>query len=75
MTHGFFSRGFVSLIFVDTADRRRRVGSGLFDEFEGRCGSSRIFTPANLSKECPSRPSKPAMKTSLGLTAAMAVPE
>jgi len=36
--HGFFSRGFVSLIYVDTADRRRLMGSGLFDEFEGRAG-------------------------------------
>jgi GNAT superfamily N-acetyltransferase len=49
MNHSFFNRGFVSLIYVDAAHRRRRVGTALFDEFEQRCRSSRIFTSANLS--------------------------
>jgi GNAT superfamily N-acetyltransferase len=47
--YGFFGRGFVSLVYVDAAHRRRGVGSRLFDEFERRCTSSRIFTSTNLS--------------------------
>jgi GNAT superfamily N-acetyltransferase len=49
MNHGFFEHGFVSLVYVDPAHRRRGVGSRLFDEFENRCRSSRIFTSTNLS--------------------------
>jgi GNAT superfamily N-acetyltransferase len=49
MNHAFFDRGFVSLVYVDPTHRRRGVGSRLFDEFESRCRSSRIFTSTNLS--------------------------
>ena len=49
MDYGFFGRGFVSLVHVDAAHRRRGVGGSLFDEFERRCASSRIFTSMNLS--------------------------
>jgi GNAT superfamily N-acetyltransferase len=49
MNHSFFGRGFVSLIYVEASHRRQRVGTGLFDEFERRCQSHRIFTSANLS--------------------------
>jgi GNAT superfamily N-acetyltransferase len=49
MNHAFFDRGFVSLVYVDAAKLRHGVGSRLFDEFERRCRSSRIFTSANLS--------------------------
>jgi ribosomal protein S18 acetylase RimI-like enzyme len=49
MNHEFFGRGFVLLIYVDTAHRRRHVASCLFDEFERRCKTNRIFTSANLS--------------------------
>jgi len=49
MNHGFFGCGFVSLVYVDPAHRRRGVGSRLFDEFESRCRSSRIFTSTNPS--------------------------
>jgi GNAT superfamily N-acetyltransferase len=49
INHSFFDHGFVSLAYVDPAHRRRGVGSGLFDEFEGRCRRSRIFTSTNLS--------------------------
>ena len=49
MNYAFFDRGFVWLVYVDAAQRRRGVGSRLFDEFERRCRSSRIFTSANLS--------------------------
>lgn len=49
INHDFFDRGFVSLIYVDPAHRRRKVGSSLFDECESRCKSTRIFTSANLS--------------------------
>jgi GNAT superfamily N-acetyltransferase len=49
MNHGFFECGFVSLVYVDPAHRRHGVGSRLFDEFESRCRSSRIFTSTNLS--------------------------
>ena len=49
MSHVFFDRGFISLVYVDAAHRRRGVGARLFDEFEGCCRSNRIFTSANLS--------------------------
>jgi ribosomal protein S18 acetylase RimI-like enzyme len=49
INHSFFDHGFVSLVYVDPAQRRRGVGSSLFDEFEGRCRSFRIFTSTNLS--------------------------
>jgi GNAT superfamily N-acetyltransferase len=49
MNHAFFDCGFVSLVYVDPAHRRRGVASRLFDEFESRCRSSRIFTSTNLS--------------------------
>jgi GNAT superfamily N-acetyltransferase len=49
MNHRFFDCGFVSLVYVDPAHRRRGVASRLFDEFESRCRSSRIFTSTNLS--------------------------
>jgi ribosomal protein S18 acetylase RimI-like enzyme len=49
MNHGFFDRGFVSLVYVDPAHRRRKAGTNLFDECERRCKSVRIFTSANLS--------------------------
>ena len=49
MNHLFFERGFISLVYVDRAQRRRGVGTSLFDEFEHRCRSNRIFTSANLS--------------------------
>jgi ribosomal protein S18 acetylase RimI-like enzyme len=49
MNHGFFERGFVSLIYVDPTHRRHKVGSRLFDECENRCKSTRIFTSANES--------------------------
>lgn len=49
MSYIFFDRGFVSLVYVDSARRRRGVATSLFDEFERRCRSGRIFTSANLS--------------------------
>jgi ribosomal protein S18 acetylase RimI-like enzyme len=49
MNHDFFDRGFVSLIYVDPAHRRCKIGSSLFDECESRCKSTRIFASANLS--------------------------
>jgi ribosomal protein S18 acetylase RimI-like enzyme len=49
MSYVFFDRGFVSLVYVDSTQRRRGVGTCLFDEFEGRCRSNRISTSANLS--------------------------
>jgi ribosomal protein S18 acetylase RimI-like enzyme len=49
MSHIFFDRGFVHLVYVDSAHRRRGAGTSLFDEFERQCRSTRIFTSANLS--------------------------
>jgi hypothetical protein len=45
----FFERGFVSLVYVPIHHRRRGAASGLFDAFEERCKSTRIFTSTNLS--------------------------
>ncbi len=49
MDYRFFGRGFVSLAYVQAAYRRRGACSRLFDEFERRCTSGRIFTSTNLS--------------------------
>jgi Acetyltransferase (GNAT) family len=49
MNYEFLDRGFVLLIYVDVAHRRRHIATCLFDEFERRCKTNRIFTSANLS--------------------------
>ena len=49
MNYGFFDRCFVPLICVDAAHRRVGVATCLFDEFEVRCKTDRIFTSTNLS--------------------------
>lgn len=49
MNYGFFERGFVPLIYIDTAHRRSGIATRLFDEFEQRCKTDRIFTSTNLS--------------------------
>jgi GNAT superfamily N-acetyltransferase len=49
MNHEFFDRSFVLLIYVDAAHRRQHIATCLFDEFERRCKTNRIFTSANLS--------------------------
>ncbi|MGF1466411.1 MAG: GNAT family N-acetyltransferase [Sandaracinaceae bacterium] len=47
--HSFFGRGFVSMLMVDPAYRRRGVGSALVRHVEGLCESERIFTSTNQS--------------------------
>jgi ribosomal protein S18 acetylase RimI-like enzyme len=49
MNHEFFGRGFVLLIYVDAAHRRRHIATCLLDEFERRCKTNQIFASANLS--------------------------
>jgi ribosomal protein S18 acetylase RimI-like enzyme len=49
MNYEFFGRGFVLSIYVDPAHRRRHLATCLFDEFERRCKTNRIFASANLS--------------------------
>lgn len=49
MNYSFLNRGFVFLVYVHAAHRRKGVGTGLFDEFERRCRTDRIFTSTNLS--------------------------
>jgi ribosomal protein S18 acetylase RimI-like enzyme len=49
MNHEVFGRAFVLLIYVDAAHRRRHIATCLFDEFERRYKTNRIFTSANLS--------------------------
>ena len=49
MNHGFFGRGYVSLVYVASERRRRGIGNRLFETFEAECTSERIFTSTNLS--------------------------
>jgi N-acetylglutamate synthase-like GNAT family acetyltransferase len=49
MDYGFFGRGFVSLLYVANAARRRGIGNKLLETLEKECTSDRIFTSTNLS--------------------------
>lgn len=49
LEHSFFERGFMSLLMVRQAHRRRGVGSALVRHVEGLCESDRIFTSTNQS--------------------------
>ena len=49
MNYAFFGRGFVSILYVAKAARRRGTGNRLLAAFEAECRSERIFTSTNLS--------------------------
>ncbi|MEO1336518.1 MAG: GNAT family N-acetyltransferase [Myxococcota bacterium] len=49
LEHSFFERGFISMLKVGQAHRRRGVGSALIRHVEGLCESKRIFTSTNRS--------------------------
>ena len=49
MNYTFFGRGFVSILYVAEAARRRGIGNRLLAAFEAECRSARIFTSTNLS--------------------------
>jgi len=49
LEHSFFGRGFISLLMVGPAHRRRGVGAALVRHLEGHCVSQRVFTSTNQS--------------------------
>lgn len=49
LEHSFFERGFITMLMVGSAHRRRGVGAGLVRHLEGLCESARIFTSTNQS--------------------------
>lgn len=49
LEHSFFGRGFISMLAVEPAHRRRGVGTALMRHVEGLCQSDRIFTSTNES--------------------------
>jgi ribosomal protein S18 acetylase RimI-like enzyme len=46
---GFFGHGFVAMVVVDPACRRRGVGAALVRHAETHCRSARVFTSTNAS--------------------------
>ncbi|MEM6533944.1 MAG: GNAT family N-acetyltransferase [Myxococcota bacterium] len=49
LEHSFFERGFITMLMVGSAYRRRGVGAALVCHVEGLCESERIFTSTNQS--------------------------
>lgn len=47
--YSFFGNGFVSLLMVHPAQRRRGVGSSLIKHAESICRTPKLFTSTNLS--------------------------
>lgn len=49
LEHTFFERGFITMLMVGSAYRRRGVGAALVRHVECLCKSKRIFTSTNRS--------------------------
>jgi ribosomal protein S18 acetylase RimI-like enzyme len=49
LTYSFFERGFIAMLIVERAHRRRGIGSALVRHCESLCASDRIFTSTNES--------------------------
>jgi ribosomal protein S18 acetylase RimI-like enzyme len=49
LEYTFYDQGFVSMLYVAEASRRRGVGRTLMREIEGRCRTPKLFTSTNES--------------------------
>ena len=49
LDYSFYERGFVSMLIVDAAWRRRGVGTALMRHLESVCRTDKLFTSTNLS--------------------------
>lgn len=49
MDYSFFTLGFVELLYIHPAQRRRGVGAALMRHLEQDCHSEKLFTSTNLS--------------------------
>jgi ribosomal protein S18 acetylase RimI-like enzyme len=49
LDYSFFANGFIPLIYVSKADRRKGVGLALLNALVARCGTQKLFTSTNES--------------------------
>jgi GNAT superfamily N-acetyltransferase len=49
LNYTFYDNGCIDMIYIDSAQRRRGVGTALLKYMESRCKTPKLFTSTNLS--------------------------